>query len=97
MPMAGYLFREGHRGVAELQALTSGYDKQILSQLVREVVTYNWGYPYTFTCSASAFAPGQFIEELRWKPRSLLGGGMRRFARGEAVCCLYKLYELCQE
>jgi len=44
---------------------------------------YRWGHQWDQT----------FIKDLRWIPRSLLGGGKRRFARGEAVCCLCKLYE----
>jgi len=36
-------------------------------------------------------------KDLRWIPLSLLGEGKRRFACGEAVCCLYEPYELCQE
>ena len=38
-----------------------------------------------------------FIKDLRWIPRSLLGGGKRRFAYGESACRLCGLYELCQE
>lgn len=46
---------------------------------------------------AIRFMAKPLIKDLRWIPRSLLGGGKRRFAVGESACCLCGLYELCQE
>jgi len=72
------------RGLSQEElGFESGYHRTYISLLERGLKIPSLQTTFRLS-SALGIAPSEFIKDLRWIPRSLLGGGKRRFAVGES-------------